>query len=120
MNNSTTNYIDEAIAIIDKEAEESTDTNIKLIAQIMIEAVGKSESIAQGFLTTNKTIKDAFAKVRSAAQKTNGAISDEDGYKIMFEFFGIKGLRVRTRLIVEDEPQETEKPQRLNFADFLS
>jgi len=114
-------HIKKAIAVIDQEAEESRDANIKQIAQVLIEAVSLRDDIALSYLQGSQKISGAFAKVREAARKTGGAVSDEDAYKIMFEHLGMQGLRVRTKLVVvEDERPAQAKPARLNLADFLS
>jgi len=112
-----------AIARLDEQAEKSSDANIKQIAQVLIEAAGKSDAGAERFLEEGLTIAGAFGKVREKARGSgnSGAVSDEDAYEIMFGYYGIKGLRVRTRLVVEGAPAESEKKRGgiVSLADFL-
>jgi len=112
-----------AIARLDEQAEKSTDTNIKQIAQVLIETAGKSDAAAERFLIEELTINGAFGQVKNKARSAGycAAISDEDAYEIMFGYYGIKGMRVRTRLVVEEAPEESAKKRGgiVSLADFL-
>lgn len=88
--------IDKAIAKITEEMMKTDDPAIRAIEEHLTERCTNT-AVAEKLLDPEKTLKGALDAMRAEAKKRAvdgvGVISDEEGFRIVEEYFGISEIR---------------------------
>ena len=101
--------IDRAIEKLTKEMMEAEDPFTQAIEEYLT-GICTTVSVAEKILQPDKTLKEACGKVREKARREAkgrvGAVSDQEAYRIVEEYFGIN-------------QKQPEKNKPLNILDFI-
>ena len=95
--------IDKAIAKITDEMMKSKNPAIRAIEEHLTNLCTNNE-VAEKILDKDKSLKGAYNKMKEEAKKLAGGsseicISDEDGFRIVDEYFGINQIKKSTSKI---------------------
>lgn len=103
--------INKAIEKLTKEMMELNDPFVQAIEEHLT-SLCTNETVAQKILQPNKTLQEACNKVRDKARSSVvggvGAVSDQEAYRMVEEYFGIN----------QKQPAH-EKDKPINILDFI-
>lgn len=89
--------IDKAIKKITKEMMGSNNPAMRHIEEHLT-GICTNEAVAQKILSNEKTLKGAYEAMKAEARRMAGGngeicISDEDGFRIVDQYFGINSIK---------------------------
>ena len=89
--------MEKAIEKLKTEMDQNKDNAyIQCVGEYLIEYVNRNPDKAAAFLTDDKTIAGSLQEMKETARKQakNGCavLTDEEGYKAVFKYFGIDSL----------------------------
>lgn len=126
--------LEKAISKIKEEIEKSNDINTKAIGKYLLTQIETNEEAIKNIYDGKKTLKECSKKVVEVARKkaVNGCaiLSDEEVYKIVRDYFGIKViqnkiLQVEVEEIKEDhgivnKPNSSKDSFNVSLEDFFN
>lgn len=92
----------EVIDVFEKECEENPDNmTLRMICNHVVEKLQHaSEDVLKNILNKKLTLNGAIGEMRKVAEKRKSGscavLSDEEGFKIIDEYFGISGAAAKT------------------------
>lgn len=113
--------LNQAIAKIDQEIESKKGNKyIKAIGEYLKGHLREHEEDAEKILVESKSIEKSIGAMKQEASKNKvgnmAMISDEEGYKIVLKYFGIKLVG---KITVPDKKPEVKSAFDVSLDDFL-
>lgn len=114
----------EAIEKINAEINASNnDPFIKVVGEFLLSHLESNPGDAEKILTADKTIKNSLEAMKKVAEKKKvgnmAVLTDAEGFKVVLEYFGIKGLASAAPVTSSAKPK-ADSGFDVNLDDLLS
>lgn len=108
--------MEQAIEKLTTEIEKEANPYVKFIGEFLINQVENNPATAEKIMADDKTIvgslKAMAEKAREVAVNGMAMLTDEEGFKIVLDYFGIEQSEPVVSKIEEEKVQEDFKPKK--------
>ncbi|MGM0776945.1 MAG: hypothetical protein ACQEXE_10285 [Bacillota bacterium] len=117
---------EKAIEKLKSEMEKEKSSYVQIVGQFLLNQVENNPDAAEKVLEKDKSIMKSLTAMRKAAEKQKvgnmAVLSDEEGFAVVLEYFGIKGKGVPQTLVQSTPVAERAKVSAdfdVSLEDFL-